>query len=1256
LKGNSAMDKVKLTIDGKEVTARTNQTILEVIQENHIAEIPTLCYEPKLPPYGSCYLCVVEVEGVKKLIPSCSSPVADKMVVHTDNPRIHEARKTALELLLSNHYADCLAPCQQTCPAGVDVQGYIALIAMGKPKEAIRLIKETNPLPLVCGRVCVRECEVACRRNRVDERVGIDYLKRYASDIDIEDPWTPTVAAANGKKVAVVGGGPAGLTCSYYLVLKGYAVTLFEKSPELGGMLRYGIPEYRLPKELLDKEISWITNLGVTVKKNSAMGKDFSIADLKSQGFDAIYLAFGAQKAKSMRLPAEETIAGVLPGIDFLWQLQSEEKPKIYGNVVVVGGGNTALDAARTAKRLGADKVTILYRRTRNEMPAHPMEIDAALEEGVELILLSAPTELVQEKGRLKALTCIRMELGEADASGRRSPVPVPGSEYRLPCDFAISAIGQDVDLCGLQKEPLLKSTRHNTLVFSEETFETSLPGVFTGGDMATGPAVAIDAIAHGKIAANAIDHTIRTGKAEGKKKDFISRKEAFGAIPDSDFSDLATIAKEKMPELPAESRAKTFEEVELGFSPQQAENETSRCLECGCSAYFDCSLRKHAVDFGVDITKFIGEVKKYKVDKAHPFIALDPNKCIACGRCVRTCSEILRVSALGFVYRGFKSVVRPSMEKKLLETNCISCGNCIAACPTGAIAEKLPFAKPGPWAGRKLDAICHFCSVGCALQYNVYAADAYAAVGTSSAAHNKGYLCHKGRFGYRYLLDDQRLLTPRVKGKAGLQESSWDHAIEHAAKAIHAVIKENGPDAVAVLASPRLSNEELYLLQKWVRAGFRTNTVGSFTNLVNGRDLDALDDMLGFTASTATMDEFRNADVIMVVNAELTEENLIAELKIKEAMKTGTKLVTVNSSETALSKVADLWLDPRRGTNTALIAGLANALIKKGRIDLSFVNRRTENFAEFQASIDQMEAQTVMTRTGIPEDKFSQAVDMLARAANIVIVYGMDQCLEKSRDDVKALGDLMLLLGKVGQPGNGLLLVRDYANSQGLLDMGVDSRYLPGLVRHGQSAIERLGKMWGVPLLRIFQPLDLTAKLKKGEIKAVLIFGEDPLASTQAGGLLAKVKFKLVVDFFLTATATDADVVLPMSSPLESSGTFTACDRRVQRSAAIVPPAAGKTNLEIMGALAAKLGMDLAPTTPEEIFAEIGRANPHYQGMETGAFWGKALFQETFATGSGKGKFLPVTIDSTTCNREKQPLLASENYLQLKIRNKLML
>ena len=319
--------EIKVTINGKQYTASPGQTILEIIRAYDIDDIPTLCWDPKLPPYGSCYLCVVQVEGLEKLIPSCSSPAADGMVIYTNNDRIKQARKTALELLLSNHYADCLGPCTQTCPAGVDVQGYIALIAMGKNREAVKLIKEKNPLPLVCGRVCVRECEAACRRNNVDDPVGIDYLKRYASDIDIEDPWTPELPPKNGKKVAVVGGGPAGLTCAYFLTIKGYAVTILERSPHLGGMLRYGIPEYRLPKGMLDREINWIINLGVDVKTNVKLGEDFTLEGLREQ-YDAVFLAMGAQKAKGMGLEGEDKTEGIVGGVEFLRQLQMVDIPK----------------------------------------------------------------------------------------------------------------------------------------------------------------------------------------------------------------------------------------------------------------------------------------------------------------------------------------------------------------------------------------------------------------------------------------------------------------------------------------------------------------------------------------------------------------------------------------------------------------------------------------------------------------------------------------------------------------------------------------------------------------------------------------------------------------------------------------------------------------------------------------------------------------------------------------------------------------
>ncbi len=1230
---------LKITINGKEYAASPGQTILDVVRANQVDDIPTLCWDPKLPPYGSCYLCVVEVKGLEKLVPSCSSPVADGMVVETNNDRIRNSRRTALELLLSNHYADCLGPCTQTCPAGVDVQGYIALMAMGKFKEAVKLIKQTNPLPIVCGRVCVRECETACRRNRVDDRVGIDYLKRYASDIDIEDPWTPQVPAKNGKKVAIVGGGPAGLTCAYFLALKGYNITLYEGSPHLGGMLRYGIPEYRLPKKTLDREIKWITDLGVEVKTNSVLGEDFTIESLKKEGCDAIFLALGAQKGKAMGIEGEDATPGVLRGADFLRQLQADKMPEIYGRVVVVGGGNTAIDAARSALRMGADKVTLLYRRTKKEMPAHDMEIDAALEEGVELIQLSAPTGIVTKDGRLEALTCIRMELGEPDASGRRSPVTIKGSEYDLKCDFAISAIGQDIDLGKINADGTLKTTRQNVIVASKATFETSIPGVFAGGDVITGPAVAIDAIAHGKIAAESIDEYVTAGSVKEESKGFISRKEDFGEIPESEFASWAKITKEKMPELPVEERIRTFTEVELGFTEEQMANEAARCLECGCSAYFDCALRKYASDFGVDISRFVGDVRQYKIDKNHPFIALDPNKCINCGRCVRTCSEILKVSALGFVYRGFRSVVKPSMEKELLETTCISCGNCIAACPTGAITEKLPFPKPGPWAYDTVESVCGFCSIGCNLSYKVFGDHAFTVLNVNGESHNKGYLCSKGRWGFRYMLDEGRLTKPQIKKKGAHVEATWDQAFDHAAKRLKSIVATHGPGSVAVFGSPRMTNEELFLLQKFVRAGLGTNNIGSFSNLLNGVDQDALDGMFGVTTSTTTMDELAAADVVLVINADLSEENLIAELKVKAAQKSGTRLVTVNSSEIPLNKFSDLWIDSKRGTNTALINGLCQALIEKGAVDKDYIAKRTEGFEAFKKSVANLDVNAVSATTGVDKEKVSALADLLGEPGlNVIVLYNIDSLWEKSENDLKAIGNLMMLTGRIGKAGNGIIILRDFSNSQGLFDMGADPRYLPG----------------NVPFRDASGITDLKGEMEKDRIKALLIFGEDPLRETANLGLTGGSEFMLVVDSVMTATAMEAEVVLPASLPVETSGTQTSCDGRVQAVNKVFEPATGLETWQIINKLAELMGMSFGYKSTAGIHAEIEEANPAYKGLAKGAFRGKDLFAKGFATADGKGRFIAVPVNVSPQSIEKKPYLYSESYFEMKVRGRL--
>jgi formate dehydrogenase major subunit len=1227
------MQTVRVTINGKEYAAEAGKTILDVVREHNADEIPTLCHDPKLPPYGSCYLCVVQIQGMEKLVPSCSSPVSDGMVVQTDNDRIRQSRRTALELLLSNHYADCLGPCTRTCPAGVDVQGYIALISAGRYREAVRLIKEKNPLPVVCGRVCVRECENACRRNLVDERIGIDYLKRFVSDIDLEDPWVPVPAPKNGKKVAIVGGGPAGLTCAYYLALDGYDLALFEQNPALGGMLRYGIPEYRLPKKSLDKEIKWITDLGVDVKTNVSLGKDVTLDALKKE-FDAVFVAIGAQKPKSMGIAGEESVRGVLKGADFLHEVQTDNPPKLHGKVVVVGGGNTAVDAARTALRVGADEVTMVYRRTQKEMPAHHMEVEAAEEEGVKMVFLSAPLSIVENEGRVKALTCNRMELGEPDASGRRSPVPVPGSEYDLPCDFIVSAIGQDVDPGNMGS---FQCTRQKAIVINKDTFETSVPGVFAGGDAVTGPAVAIDAIAHGKKAAFAIDLWVRSGMVEKSVNGFISRKEAFGEIPQSEFAHIKKAPKEKMAELPAAERVKGFTEVELGFTEKQALQEAARCLECGCSSYFDCELRMHASRLNVDIDRFAGNARRYKIDRAHPFIDLDPNKCINCGRCVRTCSEILRIAALGFVNRGFKAVVKPSMEKPLLSTTCISCGNCVTACPTGAISEKLPFPKPGPWSYAESESVCAFCSLGCTLKYRVFHDHAFTVSGSNGASHNKGYLCTKGRFGYRYMLENNRLLKPLVKKKGHHVETGWQEAIDQTASRLKSIIAAHGPESVAVFASQRLTNEELYLLQKLVREGLKTNNIGSLGTIINGVEQDALDDMIGMTVSTAATDDLQKADVILVINAELSADNLIAELKVKAAQKRGAGVIVVNSSETPLTKLADLWIDSKRGTNTALINGLCSGIISRKWTDRSYVKARTEGYADVEAAVSGMDDGIVSEITGVDRGKLVQLLDMLGKPGqNVVVLYNIDAVWEKSRNDLKAIANMMMLTGRIGKPGNGIVIVRDYANSQGLVDMGVDSYRLPGHV-----AAQGNGKR------------DLKNALERETIKAALIFGEDPFYETANMKLMGGVEFLVVADHFMTSTAVDADVVFPASLPVETNGTYTSCDRRIQKTAKLFEPATGKENWQVIKEIAKALGIELKARKTEDITREIEKKIPAYRGA-TGGFWGNGLFARKFPTENGKAKFVPAEIDITPCNIDKKSYLSSEHYFNVKVRGKL--
>jgi len=471
-------------------------------------------------------------------------------------------------------------PCRVACPAGVNAQGYVALISQGKFKEALEVVRRTMPFASVCGRVCNHPCELDCERGTVDEPVSIRALKRFIADYELKvgrEKATP-ITRTKEEKVAIVGSGPAGLACAYDLIREGYPVTVFEAAPKTGGLLRYGIPDYRLPTEALDNEIGYIKELGVDIRTNTP------VKDLKSifeQGYGAIFLGTGALVSQKMGIPGEDT-PGVIHALDFLRHVSSDEKVSLGNRVAVIGGGNAAIDSARLALRLDAKNVSIVYRRSRAEMPAQASEIEQAEGEGVNIQLLAAPIRVLSTDGKLTGIECIKMELGAPDASGRRRPVPIEGSEFTLEVDNVIIAIGQAVDKATLPAE--LSYTNWGTLSVDSVTLETNIDGVFAGGDVVSGPAGVIEAITAGKEAAISIDHYLRgmdpkegrpqpLKRVEGVSKEGVERKE-----------------RAAMPLLDVKERAGNLVEVELGFDEKRAIEEAKRCLSCPvCSECMEC-------------------------------------------------------------------------------------------------------------------------------------------------------------------------------------------------------------------------------------------------------------------------------------------------------------------------------------------------------------------------------------------------------------------------------------------------------------------------------------------------------------------------------------------------------------------------------------------------------------------------------------------------------------------------------------------
>ncbi|OGV34800.1 MAG: hypothetical protein A2020_09775 [Lentisphaerae bacterium GWF2_45_14] len=680
------MDKIKVTIDGKLIEAEKGKTILSVATENGI-EIPTLCFSGKISHTTSCFVCIVKDVKTGRFLPSCSAVPADGMQIESSSDDVTEMRRAALELLLSEHAGDCEAPCTVACPAHASIEEYVRAGRHGEFLEALKIIKERIPLPLSIGRVCPRFCEKDCRKNIIGKPLAINDFKRLAGDL-FYDEYMEELPALTGKKAAVIGAGPAGLSVAYFLRRLGVDVVIFEKMPKPGGMLRYGIPEYRLPKNIVDREIRHFLKMGIKIECNKKLGVDIFLKDL-NQHYDAVAVTIGCWRASSMQCEGEEFAS---QGIQWLESLaRNDWQGENPGKTIVIGGGNTAMDCVRTSIRLGSPDVSCFYRRTENEMPAEKIEIHEAKEEGVKFEFLIAPVKLAKKESGKLVLTCIRMELGEPDASGRRKPIPVKGSEFDTEADTVIAAIGQKT-----HATEEIKTNRYGDVDVCQKTFKME-GNVFAAGDCVTGAATVVEGVAGGRKIALAINNFLTGQKDDIPESINVSRGHWSSLVKDDLVylrNDVSEEDRVSMRFIPLEDRKSTFKEVCSTIPSEDIMKEGERCIECSCTAKGECKLKKHSEGYGAKPDAIKGEKVISAYDNRHPTIIHDRKKCIKCGICVKICAEVVNKNLLSLKNRGFYSKVEPAFGNALPDS-CSECGQCIEECPVGALGWKDKNKKP---------------------------------------------------------------------------------------------------------------------------------------------------------------------------------------------------------------------------------------------------------------------------------------------------------------------------------------------------------------------------------------------------------------------------------------------------------------------------------------------------------------------------------------------------------------------------------
>ena len=823
------MTTVTLTINGAEIVAEAGLTILEVARRSEI-KIPTLCYVQGSPAQSHCQMCVVEIEGREGLVRSCVGLAEDGMVVSTDSAAISAHRLERLAVLAETHFGDCKAPCNLTCPGQINVQGYIAHVAKGQYEEALRLVMERNPLPFSVGRVCPRFCETRCRRILVDEPVSINHLKRFVADwcmsheIELHIPKD----APTGKRIAVIGGGPAGLTAAHFLTRKGHDVTIFESSPMLGGALRYGFLEFRIPRDVLNYEINTILRLGVSVKLSQKWGKDFTLQSLKDQGYAAIFIATGTGVDTPLEIPGAVN-PHTFSAMQYLRRVAEGKAPDMGKRAAVIGGNNIAMEVARTLIRQGVAEVTVIYPRSRVEMPAHQRNIREAEKEGAQFLLMASPVEVcdaVDQGSRLK-LELIRMKLGEPDAKGIRQPEPIAGSTNLLQVDSIVSSLGQSAvadQFSGGELEKTIALSANKTIDANIRSSQINIEGVFAGGDAVSGPRSVIQAVVSARRAADNIHaYVMGVPKEEAESRFNFTRGKGFDDVDLKNFDGINVKLREKMPTRPPEICSQDFDEVKLGFSEKMALHEAERCLSCGCTAYDRCDLKELAISHNLNINKTgMGTSPVYAKDESHAAIIVDKNKCIFCRRCERVCEyDALELRADSLDDKG-----RPVGLILTFRDNCVSCGKCVDNCSTGALNKKAQTIPIHTEPVKEVRSTCPYCGAGCQIILRVKGDTVIEVTADPEQAPNYGALCVKGRFGHDFIQHKERLTKPLIRKNGMLVETSWDEALDFTAKKLFDLKAMYGPDSIAGFSCARATNEENFLMQKFMRTSIGTNNI----------------------------------------------------------------------------------------------------------------------------------------------------------------------------------------------------------------------------------------------------------------------------------------------------------------------------------------------------------------------------------------------------------------------------------------------